>query len=323
MNEIEESKNRSKEKLASLKEAILTKDTITSHKHFCIYTTGSYGREEAGEYSDIDLFFVSEEPIKKIDKILIDADLITITKTLEFPEFTGDGEYLEVHRLGDIIGNLGSRIDDYKNYFTARMLLILESKCVYNEEKYNSIIDEVLDKYYIDVDADNELNFRPTFLINDIIRYWRTLCLNYEYSKNKKDNSELENKIKSHIKNYKLKFSRKLTCYSLLLSILYLDSESVSKEKLKELIVLTPLQRLSKIEEESHDNTIKQQVRRIMRLYNEFLEYTHQEMNKLKSIFANNVTKREMFKKADDFSEAIFQLMLLKKESKIFKYFLV
>ena len=70
MNEIEESKNRSKEKLASLKEAILTKDTITSHKHFCIYTTGSYGREEAGEYSDIDLFFVSEEPIKKIDKIL-------------------------------------------------------------------------------------------------------------------------------------------------------------------------------------------------------------------------------------------------------------
>lgn len=322
MNEIESSRKHSVEKLEELKQKVLSETIISKHKHFCIYTTGSYGREEAGESSDIDLFFITDHSIGKIDKILIDADLIKITRDLQFPDFSGDGVYLEVHKLQDIVGYLGSREDDYKNYFTARMLLILESKCVYNEQKYNDIIDSVLQKYYVDEDSDNVLNFHPVFLINDIIRYWRTLCLNYEYSKNKKDNTK-ENKIKAYIKNCKLKFSRKLTCYSLLLSILYLDTDNISKEQLKELIALRPLERLDKIKSETLSDLVKKQIDKIEILYNDFLLLTHKTEDELKNAFKNDKLRKQIFAKANEFSEAIFQLMLLKKESEIFKYFLV
>lgn len=322
MNEIERSRMYSVKKLEELKQKVFLETIVPQHQYFCIYTTGSYGREEAGENSDIDLFFITDQSIGKIDKILIDADLINITRALQFPDFSGDGAYLEVHKLQDIVGALGSREDDYKNYFTARMLLILESKCVYNEQKYNDIINSVLDIYYVDEDTNNALNFHPTFLVNDIIRYWRTLCLNYEYSKNKKDNTK-ENKIKAYIKNCKLKFSRKLTCYSLLLSILYIDTENISKEQLKELIALRPLERLDKIKKEKNCALVNKQIDKIQILYNDFLLLTHKTEDELKNTFKDNKIKKQIFAKADEFSEAIFQLMLLRKESEIFKYFLV
>ena len=56
----------------------------------------------------------------------------------------------------------------------------------------------------------------PAFLSNDILRLWRTLCVNYEART--KTTPEQE-KAKRELTNYKLKHSRLLTCYS---GILYL-----------------------------------------------------------------------------------------------------
>lgn len=324
MKEIEKSKNHSINKLEDFKCKINLKETICSHENFCIYTTGSYGREEAGNESDIDLFFInsdSEQKFKKIDKILIDADLIGIIRELKFPEFSGDGEYLEVHNIKDIYKELGSRNDDYLNFFTARMLLILESKCLYNEKVYDKLIDEILHKYYIDFDK-NE-SFHPMFLVNDIIRFWRTLCLNYEYSRSRNELDQKQ-KVKAHIKNYKLKFSRKLTCYSLMLNILFSKSENLTLIELKAYVKLSPLDRLKKIKEENiGDLQINNQIDVLLDLYNNFLEISHKAEADFYECFSDKTNRDKEFGIARKFSQGILDLMLMKREDEKFEYFLL
>ena len=76
-------------------------------------------------------------------------------------------------------GKLGGRDDDYENLFTARMLLLLESRPLVGSQMYERAIDAVLSEYWKDYE-DNRSAFRPIYLTNDIIRYWKVLCLNYD-----------------------------------------------------------------------------------------------------------------------------------------------
>lgn len=74
----------------------------------CVYATGSFGRCEASQHSDLDLFIVGKVDdqrrrlLRRLDEICIKADLIEVTREQGIPEFSGDGRYLEhytVHEL--------------------------------------------------------------------------------------------------------------------------------------------------------------------------------------------------------------------------------
>ena len=110
---------------------------------------------------------------------------------MSFPKFTNDGKYLEILFADEMLSSLGGRQDDHMNYFTSRMLLLLESHPVLNKDAYYSITKKVIRSYFRDFDYYPD-TFRPTFLINDIIRFWKTLCLNYEYDRNRLNAQELD-----------------------------------------------------------------------------------------------------------------------------------
>jgi len=172
--------------------------------NICIYATGSFGRLEASEHSDLDLFFVqtsdeAADPIGRIDKTLVDADVIRLAREQGFPEFSRDGEFLEVHQLGAILAHLGGQEDDFRNYFTARLLLLLESRSVYADPVYGRALKRLVEAYYRDY-QDHEMDFRPVFLANDIVRFWKTLCLNYEHRRNRPTDDQFT-RAKSHLKN--------------------------------------------------------------------------------------------------------------------------
>ncbi len=209
----------------------------------CIYVTGSFGRLEASEYSDLDLFFVhrgssSSNSIPRIRKTLLDADLIRAVQDLQFPEFSNDGEYLTVHYLDDIRGAMGGPDDDFRNFFTARLLLLLESQPLFNDVLYEGILKEIIDSYWRDY-PNHEASFRPLFLTNDIMRFWRTLCLNYEYRRNHAA-EDPDGRHRRDLKNLKLRFSRLLTCHSAVV-LLSVNRDSVSPEELLGIARLTPL----------------------------------------------------------------------------------
>jgi predicted nucleotidyltransferase len=218
--ELSKHKKFSKDKIKEIKK-MMERISELKDNELCIFSTGSYGRLEASEHSDIDLFFLDtnkKKPTSNVDLILINSEVIKICRELKFPEFSKDGLYLKTHCLKDIKENLGSPADDYNNFYTARMLLLLESKPLYNQKLFEKCIDEIIDSYYVDFHNHTD-DFKPIFLTNDIVRFWKTLCLNYEHKRISKNSEDVIEGV-VHSKNLKLKFSRKLICFSFILKLI-------------------------------------------------------------------------------------------------------
>jgi len=121
---LKERRRFSEERLSLFRKRVAKIQELSSQPELSIYVTGSYGRLEAHAGSDLDLFFVSgsAHPIERTAKILIDAALIRAAGELGFPPFSNDAQYLEIHDLGEMLCKLGGAEDDFKNFFTARML---------------------------------------------------------------------------------------------------------------------------------------------------------------------------------------------------------
>lgn len=211
-------------------------------KNVAFFAAGSLGRFETGKRSDLDVFLLAddenspaaERAIPKLDEIRLLARLIQINDSLALPEFSGDGRYLKVHGVRRIVSSTGDANDDSENFFTTRLLLLLESKPIWNEALRSKAIGKVLENYFKDGKGRKE--FRPLFLLNDILRYWRTICLNYE-----RDRVTSKRWWK---KNLNLKFSRKLTVFS---SVLAIVTKTVSTEEdFRALADDVPLERLAR-----------------------------------------------------------------------------
>lgn len=169
--------------MRSLRERLGQSEQFAADKA-CVYATGSFGRVEAAQHSDLDLFIASKavdgrSALKTLDEICIKADLIQITRDLGIPEFSGDGQYLENYSAHDLTISLGTPEDDADNTFTARLLLILESRPLMCDAVYRDIAGDVISAYWRDYE-DHKNDFMPAFLANDILRLWRTFCVNYE-----------------------------------------------------------------------------------------------------------------------------------------------
>jgi len=220
---------QTKARLQTIRQRLKSAEEIATGKA-CVYATGSFGRGEASLYSDLDLFIVGKKNgkpgpdgkegslLKHLDDIRIKADLIEVTQNLGIQEFSGDGRYLVHYSVHDFTKTLGTPEDDVTNTFTARLLLLLESCPLVEDAVYCEIIEEVVAAYWRDYE-DHKGTFMPAFLANDVLRLWRTFCVNYEARTERIPEDE---KAKGKVKNYKLKHSRLLTCYSALLYLLAL-----------------------------------------------------------------------------------------------------
>lgn len=269
----------------------------------CIYATGSFGRREAGAHSDLDLFFVVDgkrEDIPNLTKTLIDADLIRLCARLGYPEFSGDGEYLNIHTLSDLSQKIGHQDEDAENLFTARMLLFLESVPLHNDGVFNATIAECIRQYCRD-HIDHATNFKPIFLVNDISRFWKTLCLNYESART---GIKPEDKPKHRVRNLKLKFSRMMTCYSML-ACLCDPVEGDSPEKLGSLVAMTPFQRLTHI---TSKHGLTDLFGSLVSEYEWFMTIIDGEKLSVRTTVTEQ--KGDVFRRASLFGDLVYKLLL-------------
>ncbi len=244
-------------------------------RNACVYATGSFGRCEASPYSDLDLFIAGRDDkdgqrlLRRLDEIRIKADLIEATQKLGIPDFSGDGEYLNHYTVGELVGTLGKPEDDVSNTFTARLLLLLESRPLLGESVYHDIIEDVIGAYWRDYE-DHKNEFMPAFLANDILRLWRTFCVNYEA---RTSTDPPEKKAKRKLKNYKLKHSRLLTCYSALIYLLavFTERKTVSPTDAVDMIKLTPTARLEWTLSQQHFHSAHSTVGDVLECYESFL----------------------------------------------------
>jgi hypothetical protein len=280
----------------------------------CIYATGSYGRLEAWSGSDIDLFFLydgaSEDDGLPWTRFLrLTARLIEATEEMGFPPFSGDGRYLERQYIRDMERVLGSPRDDSLNAFTARMLFLLESRPLLDTRLYDTLLEKIIGFYYRDF-ADHADDFLPIFLINDILRFWRTLTLNYEHHRLKLLDlvgDELERKkADSALKNYKLKVSRAATCFSMVAS-LTAEPTPVRAATVFEACRMTPAERLQRLR--SHGAKAAQIVDELDVVYDEFLASVQRDEGIVLSEFADDRYRRDALRRAARYGDLIYELL--------------
>lgn len=281
---------------------------------------------EASNASDLDLFIVSkaksENNISRLDAIRVKAELINKTKELGFPEFDGDGKYLENYSLDDFIKNLGSQDDDSKNTLTGRLLLFLESKSLIGSVVYSEIIDDVVAAYWRDYES-HKNNFMPAFLANDILRLWRTFCVNYEAQTEREPS---EKKLKRKVKNYKLKHSRMLTCYSALLYLLamHVEKKTVHPEDAVSMTKLTPTERLAWLVENGKIPNAVASARQLLEMYERFLFNTREGDESLKEKFQDPQYSTSLIRESYDFGDLMFQVLLaVGKDNNFFRLLVV
>lgn len=275
--------------------------------------TGSFGRLEAGPHSDLDLFIVSDAAkstderaaLSNLDSIVIKADLVKAAQRLGLKRFDGDGKYLVHHTSADLIENLGGPEDDASNTFTSRLLLLLEGRPLIGNVAFDAVVDAIIQSYWRDY-ANHETSFAPAFMTNDILRLWRTFCVNYEARTAATPHSE---KRKRRVKNYKLKFSRLLTCYSALLSILhcYNTNGTVKHEDMKQICLTPPLQRIERLASLiSDDSETVDGLNAIIAEYDAFLDVTNVSEEELRSQFDIPERQTELLQNSYVFATSIF-----------------
>lgn len=267
----------SKDKILQLKEALKgefskEEDEDTFCKRICIYACGSLGRLEMTKKSDLDLFFIimneGDEEFKNpsnLDKYRFFSKIYNVNKEQGFEAPSGQGKYWEFIHQKNLL-DIGSRHEDFNNSFTARMLLILESKPLYNEEAYEMLLSDIIDRYFVDFEEYRD-EFYPLYLMNDIWRYWYTLTLNYEYGRDPEDPDE-----KKRWKRLKLKYARLITCFSML-ACLY--KKEICPEDVKKFIKMTPFERLDMLA--SENNKISNIVEKIKEEYGWFLNLRNED----------------------------------------------
>ncbi|MEM7701582.1 MAG: hypothetical protein AAF251_06555 [Pseudomonadota bacterium] len=302
------------------------KEIILEHNlsPLTIYATGSLARLECTEHSDLDAFFMlpgsaPEDSIGRICDVKVFNAVVTCAEQCLFPDFSNDGEYLRFLHVDDVVKGIGGREDDYKNSFTARMLMMLESSWLFGEGCFSDFQKRVIQAYFEDF-HDHSEDFRPLFLLNDVLRFWRTLCLNYENKRAWKV-EDPRNRAKGHLGNLKLKFSRMNICFSFI-SHLMNQGKHLTLENALATAQMTPIARLRDIASGCGRKEVY--ISDMLREYDWFLRVTDAPKAEALDWISDELNREEAFRHAHQFVRSTGDLVRdISEENEYLRYLLV
>lgn len=247
MRHLNEARKYSEEKLKILKKEFAK----YSNDPICVTTFGSFARREATPLSDLDYIVITENE-KLGTEVLAHIPKLLEKNGIRTP--SSGGAFGDITKPDAIIEHVGGR-EDSNDSVTKRLLFLLESECLVGNNIYEEIQDKLIQLYVKDSITEHQI---CRFLLNDLIRYYRTICVDFEYK-----TCELSKSWGD--RNLKLMFSRKLMFFSGILVVAQTAQSTYSYKRavLKKFFDLTPIDRIKEICKERADTALK--------LYSEFI----------------------------------------------------
>lgn len=149
---------------------------------------GSAARQELTGESDFDFLVIAhgipglledettKQPVHATLKIA--AALQDLQKRRELESAGATGIFGQIVSAPDLIERIGLEKDTNETH-THRILLLEESVSIYQPELRENLLRAMLERYLDDYRTEPKVGV-PRFLLNDVERYWRTICVDYQ-----------------------------------------------------------------------------------------------------------------------------------------------
>lgn len=276
---------------------------LGENKSICILTTGSFARKDASEESDLDCYIIDTSPNKdSLTKEMKESINSTINALIK--KDAGDTNTFGQDVIitpDELMKNIGGK-DDNNATLTRRMLFLLEGEWLYNKELFDMCRKQLIETYIKTTVSDHQLS---RFLLNDIIRYYRTITTDFQHkvSEGGKDYG---------VRSIKLIFSRKLLYFGGIITVAQ-TAQQTRNDKVQNTLTLfnlTPVDRIKTIcGTEASSKSLK--------LYDYFLENiskkeVREELDKTKEedpLHSRPEKYREMKNQSKHFSWALASLL--------------
>lgn len=198
-------------------------------QNWILITCGSFARREASKESDMDYFIIKnnlseQKNIRPLETIELENQIKQKINFFIPKNHAHGGIFGKIVEHDALLTNIGGECDTNK-HISRRILLLLEGEWIFNRNGMLQLRKEILERYIMPTMTDHQLSL---FLLNDIIRYYRTMMVDFEFKTMENSNPKAWG-----TRNIKLVFSRKLLYASGLFSVaLTVDRSRDEKIKL-------------------------------------------------------------------------------------------
>jgi predicted nucleotidyltransferase len=257
MSEFDSRKKYSEKMISALRERL---DGAGLGNDLSVVVNGSFARREGSEQSDLDFYVLYlDEEARNLKKGRFNAVRKIVADVVK-KEPSPDGAFATETSIEAMTKNIGG-MSDRNEDITRRSLLLFEGDYLYGKRTFKKCRSELLKRYIRPQITDHQL---ALFLLNDLIRYYRTICVDFEFK-------TTEQNKPYGIRMIKLVFSRKLLFFGGVIVVAETAQRNY-KEKLRtlqDLLALPPLERIQQICGPQSSGAVQ--------LYNEFLEQLGRE----------------------------------------------
>jgi predicted nucleotidyltransferase len=229
-------KDEAERQLAGMRSA--ASEMFDDRPNFVIGVNGSVARRECTSGSDVDLFFLYNGKVTASDARKAQTDFRSRLQAMKLDMPAHGGVFEKPLKITDLLRRIGGD-KDTNVFITRRMLFLLEGEWTFNKALFVRTRTQLIEHYVADDLEERKLTL---FLLNDVIRYWRTICVDFEHKTADADKPRA-------IRLIKLRFSRMLLYFAGVAAVSQTKDLSVEKkrEKLVELFDMPTMARLRSI----------------------------------------------------------------------------